>query len=135
MRGEALWAAVLALVLAVPVWGPRWQANHGRVFASDTPVIAVRSGQVFSLHWSLSVDPGMYHRPAQPPPDPAVVVFTGIDRTHGDPALAGYAGELYLVFRAEGRGTTELTVDNCQADCGGSLDNFRERRTYRIVVR
>ncbi|MFJ5882573.1 hypothetical protein [Kitasatospora cineracea] len=131
---RAVRASVLVALVA-PLWGPRWQVNHGEVFASDTREVAVRPGQVFSLHWELAVDPGRYHRPVAPRPDPGVAVLTGVDEVPGDPDLLGDGGELYLVFRAEGRGTTELTVDNCREPCGGSADGFRERRTYRIVVR
>ncbi|MFJ4678351.1 hypothetical protein [Kitasatospora sp. NPDC088783] len=38
-------------------------------------------------------------------------------------------------IRAEGRGGTELTVDNCRSSCGDFDEDHREHRTYRIVVR
>ncbi|WP_285737971.1 hypothetical protein [Kitasatospora phosalacinea] len=132
--GRAVWAAVL-LVLVVPVWGEERRTNHGRVFPSDVREISVRRGQVFSLHWKLAVQPGTEHRPVNPPPDPAVVAFTGTDRVRGDPSYLGDGGELYLVFRAVGPGTTELTLDNCRESCGRFDEEYRERRTYRIVVR
>ncbi|MFB7945005.1 hypothetical protein ACFC6L_08795 [Kitasatospora phosalacinea] len=133
-RGRAAWAAVL-LVLVAPLWGEERRTNHGRVFPSDVREIAVRRGQVFSLHWKLAVQPGTEHRTVGPPPDPGVVVPTGTDRVRGNPHYLGNGGELYLVFRAVGRGTTELTVDNCWESCGDFDEEYREHRTYRIVVR
>ncbi|GAA2085316.1 hypothetical protein GCM10009759_04970 [Kitasatospora saccharophila] len=133
-KGRIAWAAVL-VVLVAPLWGPRWQTNHGRVFVAEAREISVRPGQVFSLHWKLAVQPGMEHRPVDPPFDPAVLAFTGADRVRGNPAYMGDGGELYLVFRAEGRGATELTVDNCWSSCEGFIGNYRERRTYLITVR
>ncbi|WP_180290618.1 hypothetical protein [Streptomyces sp. TLI_171] len=135
MRRLVLALALLPLLTA-PAPPARGRMVHGTVFSKNISTIHVRPGELFSLHWRLAVTPGMDHRPTTPLPAPDVLVFVGADEVppHGWIETAGDGGDLYLVFKAQHRGTTALNIANCFNCWVGYGSSYHERNTYQIVV-
>ncbi|MFJ5232137.1 hypothetical protein ACIQBJ_19845 [Kitasatospora sp. NPDC088391] len=135
MRGRRILLVLVLLPLLTAPVRQEGRLAHGRVFPKGVTEIEVRPGELFSLHWRLGVVPGTDHRPVRPLADPGVLAYVGADAVPGDPEYLGDGGELYLVFKSRGRGTTGLTVVNCAWCDGDTRSSYGERDTYRITVR
>lgn len=108
--------------------------DHGTVFAFGTATIRVKAGQTFSLHKKLAVVPGTDWQVVAPRPDAAVVTVVGTDRIRPDSGASGDGGELYVVFHAGAKGSTQLVLENC-LDCTPGLKQiYQAHDTYRIEV-
>ncbi|MFE0461419.1 hypothetical protein ACFW1A_19440 [Kitasatospora sp. NPDC058965] len=132
MRGRALGLAAAAVLLT----GCQGQGgdDHGRVFAFGSSEIRVSVGQTFSLHQKLAVTPGAQDwQVVDPRPDAAVLDVVRTDRTKPD-GETGDGGQVYLVFKAVGKGSTEVVLEHC-LDCTGAMrDTYHSRDTYHVVV-
>ncbi|WP_035849359.1 protease inhibitor I42 family protein [Kitasatospora azatica] len=109
--------------------------NHGQVFAFGTSTIDVKPGQTFSLHQKLAVVPGSDDwQVVDPRPDPAVLGVVGTDRIKPAGGQVGDGGEVYLVFKAAAKGTTEVVLENCLSCTGALKQTYHSHNTYRVVV-
>lgn len=136
MRPIARSTAVLAvpLFLFAAAGCSAGRLDHGKVFVNDRTDLTVKPGQTFSVRWTLNVTPGNDWKAVAPAADPAVVSFVGEDRISADQNQLGDGGELYLVFKAGKRGSTELALENC-FDCTGALrETYHDHKTYRVTV-
>jgi hypothetical protein len=109
--------------------------DHGTVFPFGTATIQVKPGQTFSLHQKLAVVPGADDwQVVDPRPDPAVVAVAGTDRIKPDGGNDGDGGEVYLVFKAVAKGSTEVVLEHCLGCTGAMRQTYHSRDTYRVVV-
>ncbi|MEU8926567.1 protease inhibitor I42 family protein [Kitasatospora sp. NPDC048545] len=140
LRVVALSVVLVAGLTACGSDGP----DRGRVLRADERAVSLAVGQRFSIAvWDNASD-GDYWNIVDPKPDAAVV--TNVGEVHDLPEESktadGAGGTRYYTFKANGSGTTTITLFNCYRTlCNHPKlgdDESRKRvvrNTYTVTVR
>ncbi|MCX4751355.1 hypothetical protein OG455_38640 [Kitasatospora sp. NBC_01287] len=133
LTGLALLPALLAALLTG--CQSEGSMDHGEVYAFGTASIRVKAGQTFSLRQKLAVVPGSDDwQVIAPRPDPAVVAVVGTDLIKADSSHMGDGGEVYLVFKAVAKGSTEVQLENCLSCASYLRASYQQHGSYRVEV-